>query len=289
VALQELELPTNDGELRHFYGGRSDYIDGAGRVTGQWLMLSDVTEQKLREAQLFNLSKLASLGEMASGVAHEMNQPLHALRLAIYNVQRQVSKPEFATDVGAAQKKLAEKFARMDELVGRCDGLVRQMRTFGKAPSADLLSVHLQAVASEAMLLFTEQLRLKGIVLISNIDPDASVLCSPKQLEQVLINLIANARDAVADSPIKEIRLETHRQDDRWMLRVVDTGSGIDDAIKNRLFEPFFSTKEVNQGTGLGLSISFGMINEMGGVLSLENNSDVGATAVVSLPVAQSQ
>ena len=285
-ALQELDLRTTEGEMRHFYGGQADYLDGAGAVTGKWLMLSDVTEQKLREAQLFNLSKLASLGEMATGVAHEMNQPLHALRLAIYNVQRQISKPEFTAEPGASQTKLAEKFARMDDLVTRCDGLVKQMRTFGKAPSAERVPTQLQRVVEEAQLLFVEQLRLKGIALISTVDPDAWVLCAPQQLEQVLINLMANARDAVADCRTKEIRLETQRQDEYWLLRVVDTGSGIDDAVKNRLFEPFFSTKEVNQGTGLGLSISFGMINEMGGVLSLENNSDVGATATVSLPAA---
>lgn len=288
-ALQELDLRTTDGEMRHFYGGQADYLDGAGVVRGKWLMLSDVTEQKLREAQLFNLSKLASLGEMATGVAHEMNQPLHALRLAIYNVQRQISKPEFTVEPGASQIKLAEKFARMDDLVTRCDGLVKQMRTFGKAPSAERVPTQLRAIVEEAQLLFLEQLRLKGIALISAIDPDAWVLCAPQQLEQVLINLMANARDAVADSPTKEIRLETQRQNGHWIISVVDTGSGIDDAIKNRLFEPFFSTKEVNQGTGLGLSISFGMINEMGGVLSLDNNRDVGATATISLPAAQRQ
>ena len=288
-ALQELDLRTIDGEIRHFFGGQADYLDGAGKVTGKWLMLSDVTEQKLREAQLFNLSKLASLGEMATGVAHEMNQPLHALRLAIYNVQRQISRPQFAAEAGASQKKLAEKFARMDDLVTRCDGLVRQMRTFGKAPSADLVPMQLQTIVEEAQLLFVEQLRLNDIALIIKIDPDAWVLCAPEQLEQVLINLLANARDAVAECPTKEIRLETQKQDGRWMLRVIDTGSGIDDAIKNRLFEPFFTTKDVNQGTGLGLSISFGMINEMGGVLSIENNSDGGAAAAISLPVAQIQ
>ncbi len=286
-ALQELDLRTIDGETRHFFGGQSDYIDGAGNVSGQWLMLSDVTEQKLREAQLFNLSKLASLGEMATGVAHEMNQPLHAIRLTIFNLQRQIDKPDFFSEPGAAKVRLAEKFERMDGLVARCDGLVKQMRTFGKAPSTELVATQLKVVAEEATLLFVEQMRLKGITLISNVDSAARVLCSPEQLDQVVINLIANARDAVADSPIKEIRLETQQQDNNWILRVIDTGSGIDEAIKNRLFEPFFTTKDVNQGTGLGLSISFGMINEMGGVLSIENNSDGGATAAISLPVAQ--
>jgi len=285
--LQELDLATLDGETRHFYGGQSDYIDGAGRVGGQWLMLSDVTEQKLREAQLFNLSKLASLGEMATGVAHEMNQPLHALRLSLYNLQRQISRPDFGADLGVSQQKLAEKFERMDDLVARCDGLVKQMRTFGKAPSTELVVTQLHDVASEAMLLFVEQLRLKDIALVSTVDPAAWVWCSPQQLEQVLINLLANARDAVADSPTKTIRLETQKQPDHWLLRVIDTGSGIDDAIKNRLFEPFFTTKEVNQGTGLGLSISFGMINEMGGVLSLENSAHGGAVATITLPAAE--
>lgn len=285
-ALQELDLATMNGNIRHFYGGQADYIDMSGRIAGQWLMLSDVTEQKLREAQLFNLSKLASLGEMATGVAHEINQPLHALRLVISNLQRQISRPDFAAEPLAFQTTLTSKFERMDGLVARCDSLVRQMRTFGKARSTDLVPTQLTVVATEAMLLFIEQLRLKDIALTSDIDPAAWVLCSPEQLEQVLINLIANARDAVAASTHKAIRIETERCEHQWIIRLIDSGSGIDPVIKDRLFEPFFSTKEVNQGTGLGLSISFGLINEMGGVLSLDNNTDIGATATITLPAA---
>jgi len=142
-------------------------------------------------------------------------------------------------------------------------------------------------VIERALALMREQLRLRGIDVVVELGSrEPVVLGNPIQLEQVFINLLTNARDAVANSPRKAIRISASVDSEAVELAFADTGHGIPTGLERRIFDPFFTTKEVGKGTGLGLSITYGIIKEHGGTISVVSPSGVGATFVIRLPLA---
>jgi signal transduction histidine kinase len=139
----------------------------------------------------------------------------------------------------------------------------------------------------QALSLMQEQLRLRDIQIAVDLGAqEPIVLGSPLQLEQVFINLLTNARDAVADSPRKSIGIAVEVGPETAEIRFTDTGPGIPEGLERRIFDPFFTTKEVGQGTGLGLSITYGIIKDLGGTISVVSPPGEGATFLIRLPLA---
>jgi C4-dicarboxylate-specific signal transduction histidine kinase len=139
----------------------------------------------------------------------------------------------------------------------------------------------------QALSLMQEQLRLRDIQITVDLGAqDPIVLGSPLQLEQVFVNLLTNARDAVADSPRKVIRISVAVGSQATDIAFADTGPGIPPGLERRIFDPFFTTKEVGQGTGLGLSITYGIIKDLGGTISVVSPPGQGATFLIRLPLA---
>lgn len=251
------------------------------------VMLHDITERKLEEKQLIQSSKLATLGEVTTGMAHELNQPLNITHMAAEALL------EMANDGDVPAEVLTGKLEKILDQTDRASAIINHMRMFGRTDSGKLEAVDLKEAVLGAVGLVAEQLRLSEIELSVNL-PEAcrKVKGHQLQLEQVVLNLITNARDAIKaneDSGKKPqqiaIGIADDPQSEEVILTVQDTGGGIPDQAIGHLFEPFFTTKEVGQGTGLGLSISYGMITGMGGHIEVAN-IDGGAKFTITLLAA---
>jgi C4-dicarboxylate-specific signal transduction histidine kinase len=240
-------------------------------------------EQELRDKQeqLVQAGKLATLGELTTGVAHELNNPLNNIGLFVGNA---VDLVEFGT---ADKGHIVREMERAMQQVRKATEIISHLRTFGRAAPFSLDPVSLRAVLMQALSLMQEQLRLRDIRVTVDLGAEEPVvLGNPLQLEQVFINLLTNARDAVADSARKAIRISVAVGPQAVDIAFADTGPGIPPGLERRIFDPFFTTKEVGQGTGLGLSITYGIIKDLGGTISVVSPPGNGATFLIRLPLA---
>ena len=247
------------------------------------VMVTDVTETRNMQAQLIQSSKMATLGEMATGVAHELNQPLNVIRLAVGNIQRKSNKGDVDPDY------LFGKLNKMVEQVERAAAIIDHMRIFGRKDTKEMSPLSPVKMVKESLSLIGEQLRLSNIEIITELEETGALILGHQvQIEQVLLNLLSNARDVLnAGNGAKNkimLRVKKNENLGRVQIEVEDTGGGIAPEVLTRVFEPFFTTKEVGKGTGLGLSISYGIINDMGGTITAEN-TDEGALFIISIPV----
>ncbi len=251
--------------------------------------LSETTEEvkrrehELREKQeqLVQAGKLATLGELTTGIAHELNNPLNNIGLFIGNAIDLIelgsadTNPEF----------LLQELSRAMQQVRKATEIITHLRTFGRAASVSYEPVAIDQVISSAISLIQEQLRLRQIeVQIQVPDKEVLVIGNAIQLEQVFLNLFTNARDALADMPEKRIEVTCAFNANFVDIRVSDTGPGISPEVEQRIFDPFFTTKEVGTGTGLGLSITYSIIQEHRGTIMLESHDVGGAVFLIQLP-----
>src|SRR6266850_5305039 len=212
-------------------------------------------EQELRDKQeqLVQAGKLATLGELTTGVAHELNNPLNNIGLFVGNA---VDLIELAAP---DKQQIVRELGHAMQQVRKATEIISHLRTFGRAAPASREPISLRQVIERALSLMQEQLRLREIEVAIDLGPEEPiVLGNSIQLEQVFINLFTNARDAVADSIRKAIRISGSGGAAGADLAFADTGCGIPPGLERRIFDPFFTTKEVGKGTGLGLSIAYG-------------------------------
>ncbi len=239
-------------------------------------------ELRDKQEQLVQAGKLATLGELTTGVAHELNNPLNNIGLYIGNACDQI-------DLGVFDReKIRVDLDNAIQQVRKATEIITHLRTFGRAAKASSEPISINVVVRRALSLLQEQLRIRQIhtnLYLSDDDP--VVIGNPIQLEQVVINLLTNARDALTNAPRKELHLSTRYSGDEIELEVVDTGPGIHPGLEQRIFDPFFTTKEVGAGTGLGLSITYGIIQEHGGSISVRNAPGAGAAFLVRLPMVE--
>jgi C4-dicarboxylate-specific signal transduction histidine kinase len=240
-------------------------------------------EQELRDKQeqLVQAGKLATLGELTTGVAHELNNPLNNIGLYIGNAIDQIRLGKLETE------RLVADLEKAMEQVLKATEIISHLRTFGRAAPVSVELVDIDDVIERSLLLVQEQLRLRAIQVELELCPDELlVLANPIQLEQVFINLLTNARDALTDEKQRTIRIASSRSEERIMIAFSDTGPGIPRELQQRIFDPFFTTKEVGTGTGLGLSITYSILKEYGGDISLTSRAGEGATFLIELPFA---
>lgn len=269
-----------DGTVRYLLEKGDVVRDQDGQPLNMLGVVQDITEAKNMQAQLIQSSKMATLGEMATGVAHELNQPLNIIRMAINNIQRK------SANNSASPEYLSGKLHKIDNQVQRASAIIEHMRIFGRKSDVIPVPLDLKTVIDSTLTLIGEQLRLANIEVVCEApDQCHPVLGHQVQIEQVLLNLLGNARDSLGkkEGRDKVIMITVGEDETSVFLAVEDTGGGIDENDLSRVFEPFFTTKEVGHGTGLGLSISYGIINEMGGTISAAN-TDEGARFIISLP-----
>jgi len=241
-------------------------------------------EQELRDKQeqLVQAGKLATLGELTTGVAHELNNPLNNIGLYIGNAIDQIRLDKVETE------RLVADLEKAMEQVQKATEIISHLRTFGRAAPVSVERVDIDDVIERSLLLVQEQLRLRAIQVELELCPDELlVLANAIQLEQIFINLLTNARDALADAKQRTIRIASSRDEERIIIAFSDTGPGIPRELQQRIFDPFFTTKEVGTGTGLGLSITYSILKEYGGDISVISNPGEGATFLIELPFAE--
>lgn len=236
-------------------------------------------EQQLRRAQseLIQAAKMAVLGQMSAGMAHELNQPLTALRTMADNARVLIERGRL-DDARANLATIAQLVERMGLITG-------QLRQFARKADATLQAVPVAAAITGALFLVERRVEQQRINFrMSMGDPDVQALCDRNRLEQVLVNLFNNALDAMHDSEVRQLTVSVERTDERVMIAVADSGPGIAPDIREHLFEPFFTTKPQGQGLGLGLAISEQIVREFGGLLRVESGTTGGARFTIELP-----
>jgi PAS domain S-box-containing protein len=255
-------------------------FDEHGQLVEVQAVGRDNTQVRHSQQQLLQGAKMATLGELATGLVHEINQPLNVMRLAVANTLKRLESGAVDIDY------LTGKLQRIDAQVDRAARLVEHLRTYGRRSEVETQAFAPWQAVDGAVALLAEGLRGKGVAL--QIEPPEQcpqVLGHQDQLEQVLINLMVNARDALLERqvPSPRITVRQHLEAEHVCLLVEDNAGGIDPRLLERIFEPFFTTKPAGVGTGLGLSVSHGIVEAMGGRLEVLNNRE-GACFRVMLP-----
>ena len=256
-----------------------------GRAEAVGLMI-DVTDRKAAAEQLIQADKMAGLGRMVAGIAHELNQPLNFIQLAVTNLSARARRGMIDAE------RLAEKLDQVLAYVGRAALIIQQMRVFGRPQSEPPRAVRLDEAIGAVLTMVRPQLAGNGITVdTAGVAPGLAVLAQPNLLEQVLVNLLLNAQDAIRTRLERDggdpgrILLAASAQGDRVVLTVDDNGTGIAPEAAAMLFEPFFTTKPPREGMGLGLSISYEIVHDLGGEISAENTAH-GARFTVRLAAA---
>jgi signal transduction histidine kinase len=218
------------------------------------------------EADLRRRDRLAAMGELASGVAHEVRNPLNAIGVIVQRLQREF-KPEAEGD---SYLKLTQT---VREEVRRVDGIIKQFLTFARPPVLELSPTNLSRLLESALQVFESQVTSKGLRLARSLDDVGEVRVDPGQMKEVFLNLLENATAATESG---EIRVTCSVRDSRWVeVAVEDTGEGIPEADLERIFDLYFTTKPA--GTGLGLSLVHRIVNEHGGTVEVESKPGVGS------------
>ncbi|WP_114088552.1 ATP-binding protein [Thalassospira profundimaris] len=279
--LEQLEIRDwSQRELEHQVKLRTaDLMDTNVRLAEE-IAERQRTEDALRTAQaeLIQAGKLAALGQMSAGIAHEINQPLTAIRSYADNARQFFARGQ--------TEPVERNLGRIAELTERMGRITNHLKTFARRPEYDSGPVELAHAMQKAIDLVRETGRI-GNAVIHFVRPDATlrVIAEETQLEQVFVNLLTNAADASRDQDDARIDLGVTSQNDRVLVTVRDNGSGISDQTMHQLFDPFFTTKPFGDGLGLGLSICYGILRSFGGTIRAENQPgpDGGACFTVEL------
>jgi PAS domain S-box-containing protein len=286
VSTAEISLQLPGREHAWWVWSDRGVFDESGTLVEVQAVGRDNTEVRRSQQQLTQSAKMATLGEMATGLAHEINQPLNVMRMAIVNVLKRLSNGDAQIDY------LTEKLQRIDTQVQRAARVVDHMRVFGRRSEIEQQPFDPAQAVEGTLSLLSEGLRGKGVELrITPASFNVQVKGYVDQLEQVLINLMVNARDAMLSQREKQpdlkpwIAVRSEQDGEHVRIWVEDNGGGIDPRLLERIFEPFFTTKPIGVGTGLGLSVSYGIVENMGGHLSV-TNGEHGARFCVELPLA---
>lgn len=236
------------------------------------------TETQLRQtqAELVQATKLAALGQISAGLSHELNQPLAAIRSYSDNARTYLDRDQ----IEPARSNLKG----ISELTARMGRIIKNLRTYAREEPAMLRPISVEVAVTEALGLLDARIRTEKVTVFAALpEIEPFVMGGAVRLQQVLVNLISNALDAMQHSPTKNLRLSVKTGTANVTIEVHDSGPGIVDGEIDKLFDPFFSTKEVGEGMGLGLSITFGIIKQFGGEIVAENHPDGGALFTVKL------
>jgi PAS domain S-box-containing protein len=239
-------------------------------------VVTDLTEKQRLDQQLIQSGKLAAIGELAAGVAHEINNPLFAI----------LGLTEFLLKEAEDGSRARQRLELIQQTGLEIKEIVRALLDFARENAEERHVVPIDDVVRSTVDLIRRTNAHKGVEIVETYDaPDAGVLASPNQLKQIFLNLIANARQAM---PLGgTVNVEVRARHDQVLASVKDDGPGIEPAVLERIFEPFFTTKRQTGGTGLGLSVSLGIAESHGGSLTASSRVGTGSTFTLRLPLAE--
>lgn len=267
-----------NAELEHRVALRTDELTRANHQLEAEVAERRRTENELRQTQseLVQASKLAALGQMSAGLSHELNQPLAAIRSYADNARKFMERERY--DTANANLGL------IVELTERMARIIRHLRTYARKEPTTVKPTHVLRAIEESIALLGRRIEASGAsVEIDVPEPDAQAIAGEVRLQQVMVNLISNALDAMTGSTDKQLTIRVVNIADAIVITVTDTGPGIPHENMSSVFDPFFTTKEVGAGLGLGLSITYGIVQQFGGTIAARNAERGGAIFEVRL------
>ncbi len=268
------EMITNDGKVLTWQVyPLIDPVEGAQKAV---VYIRDVTEQRLMSQKLAQKDKLSSLGELVSGVAHELNNPLTGI----------MCFSELLMDDGL-RPEMNSKLKKINEASHRCKKIIDNLLTFARWKRPEKTYQNINKLISDCIEMRMYQLNVDNVELDLDLEDSVPLtMLDDNQMHQVFLNLINNASDAIKETGDRgKIKISTRHVWNKIVVKVEDSGRGIPEDVANRIFDPFFTTKGVGKGTGLGLSISYGIITEHGGNIYASSKLGKGTVFVVELPV----
>lgn len=268
---QEMDVVDKQGKMRYLAVTTTVLPDENNQPETYTYLMRDLTQRALRQAQMERNERLASLGHMAAGVAHEIGNPLTAISSIIQLLQRRIQDE--------VQLKQLE---RVRENIKRITKIVRDLVDFSRPASTETASINVNDPIRDAIGLLRHDARCRKVEFVMELSENLPhVQAVPDQLYQVMLNLMINAVDATSEIDSPKISLKTLVENDAVAIRVEDNGPGIPPAVRDQIFEPFFTTKKVGKGTGLGLAVSHNILSGIGG--SIDVDSEPGRTTFTIL------
>ncbi len=272
--LTEITLETAAGK-KVFDIARTPLLDNTLKPYGTIIVFEDITDKIRLQQQLLTSEKLASIGLLSAGVAHEINTPLTGISSYVQMLQKKLTDPHYAQILG-----------KVEAQTDRVAKIVKNLLTFARSPSdAAFQRVDLKQSLEEILSLIDYKLKNMNIRLVLELAAVPPIYAQGERLQQVFINIILNALDAMPGGGELGIRLSL--EDGAEVVRISDTGTGIKPEHRSRIFDPFFTTKGVGKGTGLGLSISYAIVKEHDGRIDVQSEVGRGSTFSITLPVGR--
>ncbi len=254
--------------------------DEVGQLASSFNTLKDRLVQSRRQLldaqrQIYHAEKLASIGRLAAGVAHEINNPLHGLKSCLFTIQEEAHNAEEV-----------RRFASLaDEAATRISNVVEKLLNFSRQKAQQRSAMDLNEVVDKALALLAYRIDKEKITIVKELDPALpTIYADAELLGQVVVNMLINSCDSMQEGG--EIRISTSLSDNAHVrILIADTGCGIPEEHLDKIFDPFFTTKEDGRGTGLGLSVSLGIVEAHGGSIHVSSQVGVGTTFLVTLPI----
>ncbi len=298
------ELSKNDSILftkkKHFKKDKTSFFVNVKVVHATYAhrdvliaSTTDITESVEKETQLIQAGKLTTLGTMAAGMAHEINQPLNVIQICADLIIKMIGKGKAIPD-----DELIMIAKDIIDNVARAAGVIKHVRDFSRQSERDLKKLIINEPILDVFKVLGHQLTTHSIKVELDLDPNIpKINAEHNRLEQVFINLVTNAIDSMdekaGENQKKEVqaekilRIKTYSGVNHVVAEVSDTGRGMSEEVKQKIFEPFFTTKGTGKGTGLGTSISFGIIKDYGGTIDIESEYGKGAKFIIRFPKIQ--
>jgi histidine kinase len=251
--------------------------------------VTDITEMMEKDAQLVQAAKMKTLGEMSAGIAHEINQPLNAIKMGSEYLNLLIEQNR---EVSASQ--IRDMATEISQQVDRATDIINNLRAFGKKSGLVMERVDMNEPIRGVLSIIGRQFSIQRITITMELDENLPVIKGHNnRLQQVFFNLLNNARDAIQEKMEKspgmwgEIHVRTYSREGRVFASFADNGPGISESVRNKVFEPFFTTKQTGKGMGLGLAITYGIVRDYGGTITIDSRPGEGTTFLLSFPCAE--
>lgn len=275
VSIDDTERVTKNGKTVTIQLTVTKLPGSNGEAAGRTVIIRDYTEVKKLQQQVDQSEKLAVIGQLAAGVAHEIGNPLTAISAIVQILQRR-SPDDF----------FSEQLSTIKENIDRISKIVRELVDFSRPPSHEKTLIQITDIVKTALGIVKYDKRVKKVDFNTDLDTDSPpIMVVPDQLLQVFVNILINALDAIEGNG--ELQIKSYHDDENIFVKIKDDGIGMDQNTANKIFDPFFTTKSVGKGTGLGLSVSYGIVKKFKGDISVESESGKGSTFIVKIPIAE--